>query len=143
MGYADNFGYALKIFLKFCTVKGVKRYMEIILTVFLKKNLIWGKLAILGLKMAHPHNSGSTLRIFLKFCTMKGAKRHMKSSPLVFPKNMSFWANGTFFHNSDPFKEFFYNIAGPKMLCSQTSGSTLKDLFIILHNERGEEARES
>ena len=32
-----NYRTALRIFLKFCTMKGDKRYMEIILTVFLKK----------------------------------------------------------------------------------------------------------
>ena len=34
-------------------------------------------------------------------------------------------------------------IVGPKMLCPQNSGSALKDRFIILHNERGEEALEN
>ena len=34
-------------------------------------------------------------------------------------------------------------IVGPKMLCPQNYGSALKDLFIILRNERGEEAHEN
>ena len=34
-------------------------------------------------------------------------------------------------------------ILGPKMLCPQNSGSTLKDVLIILHNERDEEAHEN
>ena len=34
-----NFGYAPRIFFKFCTMKGAKRYMELILIVFLKKVL--------------------------------------------------------------------------------------------------------
>ena len=29
------------------------------------------------------------------------------------------------------------------MLCPQNSGSALKDVFIILYNERGEEAHEN
>ena len=29
-------------------------------------------------------------------------------------------------------------IVSPKMLCLQDSGSALKELFIILHNEKGE-----
>ena len=29
------------------------------------------------------------------------------------------------------------------MLCPQNSGSALKDLLIILHNEKGEEAHEN
>ena len=32
---------------------------------------------------------------------------------------------------------------GPKMLYWQNSGSTPKDVFIILHNEKGEEAHEN
>ena len=32
---------------------------------------------------------------------------------------------------------------GLKMLCPQNSGSALKDLFMILHYERGEEAHEN
>ena len=33
-----NSGSALRIFLKFCRMKGVKRYMEILLVVFQEKN---------------------------------------------------------------------------------------------------------
>ena len=31
-------------------------------------------------------------------------------------------------------------IVDPKMLCPQNAGSALKDLFIVLHNERDDEA---
>ena len=48
---------ALRIFKKFCTVKGVKRYLKIILMFFLKKNLILGKPAIFGPKLARPDTS--------------------------------------------------------------------------------------
>ena len=37
MACPHNFGSTLRIFLKFCTAKGAKRYVKIILTVFLKK----------------------------------------------------------------------------------------------------------
>ena len=61
------------------------------LMVFLKKILIWGKWAILGLEMACPYNSGSTLKIFLKFFAMKGVKKYMKLILMVFMKKSSFW----------------------------------------------------
>ena len=32
-----NFGSTLSIFLRFCRIKGVKRYMELVFMVFLKK----------------------------------------------------------------------------------------------------------
>ena len=51
-------------------MKGAKRYMNITLMIFPKKN-IWGKWTIWDLKMMHGYNSGSTLRIFLEFCTIK------------------------------------------------------------------------
>ena len=34
-------------------------------------------------------------------------------------------------------------IVDPKILCPQKSGSALKDLFIILHSEKDEEAHEN
>ena len=34
-------------------------------------------------------------------------------------------------------------IVDPKILCPQKSGSALKDLFIILHTEKDEEAHEN
>ena len=75
-----NFGSALKIFCKFSTMKGTKRYMEIILMVFLKKKIvICGKGTILGLKMSRAHNFRSALRIFLKFCTMEGVMQSEQS----------------------------------------------------------------
>ena len=55
-------------------MKGAKRYMEIILMLFVKKISFRAK-GHFGLKMAGLHNSGSTLRIFSKFGLMKGAKR--------------------------------------------------------------------
>ena len=43
------FGSALRIFLKFCTMKDAKRYMEVILMVF-SKSLIWRQLGHFGPK---------------------------------------------------------------------------------------------
>ena len=40
---------ALRIFFKFCRVKGANRYMKIFLVVFLEKKFIWGNLIFLGL----------------------------------------------------------------------------------------------
>ena len=85
-----------KEFFKFCTMKWDKRYMEITLTVFLKKILIWRKWAIFGLKKVLPHNFGSTVRISLKFCTMKGTKRYMKLILRVFLKKSLFGASRPF-----------------------------------------------
>ena len=68
-----NFGYTVRIFLKFYSMKGVKKYNGTYI-VSLKKILIWGKWAILGLKMAHPHNFGSTLRIFFFFEVLHNEK---------------------------------------------------------------------
>ena len=73
-------------------MKGVKRYMDIILMVFLKKILIYSKWAVVTIERGF--NSGSTLRIFLKFCTMKGAQRYMELILMVFQKKFSFGANG-------------------------------------------------
>ena len=66
---------------------------------------------------------------FVKFCTMKGAKRHVKFILVIFAKKY--------------LVEGEWVIQSPKMLCPLNSGSAVKDLFIILHNERGEEAHEN
>ena len=57
-------------------MKGAKRYAEIILMVFPKKNL-FGKWAILEPKMAHGYNSGSALKNFFKFWVIKGQEVHL------------------------------------------------------------------
>ena len=46
-------------------MKGTKRYMEIALMDFPKKNLVPGKWAIFDLTMMRPRNYGSALRIFI------------------------------------------------------------------------------
>ena len=115
MMHARNFGSSLTTFLKFCTMKDIKSYMEIIL-----------KTLILGTKMVHPHNSGSTLRIFLKFCTVKGTKRYMKISLTIFPKKnfMSKWT-----------------ILNQKMIWLYNSGFTFR--FLIWQNKRGRKVQET
>ena len=74
-----NFGSTLKIFLKFCTMEGAKRYTEIILMVFLKK-----KKKISG-QMGHFRSKNGACSYFrsaldfLKFCTMKGVMQSEQS----------------------------------------------------------------
>ena len=94
MAHPHNSGSTLRIFLKFCTMKGAQRYMELILMVF-QKNPHLGQMGHFGLKMARRHKSGSSLRMFLNFCIMKGAERYMKFSLIIFPK-IFFWVNGLF-----------------------------------------------
>ena len=60
MAHPNNSGSGLRMFFKFCTMKGANRLMK---NNFFKKTFV-GKWAILDPKMAHPHNYGSTLRIF-------------------------------------------------------------------------------
>ena len=78
--------------------------------------------------IVRPQSSGFTLKIFLKFFTMKGAKEHMKFILVIFAKKILLRVKMP---------------KMPKMLCPQNSGSALQDLFIILHNEIGEEAHEN
>ena len=66
--------------------------MEVKIMVWTKRNVVQGKWAILGPKMAHPHNSGLALRSILKFCRMKDADRYMKILLLVFREKNSFGA---------------------------------------------------
>ena len=82
-------------------------------------------------KLAGPHNSGCALRIFLKFCTMKGAKRHMNFMFVVFTKKILLRVN---------------ELLWAQKCCDLRTlllKSALRDLFIILHNERGEEVQEN
>ena len=64
MARPQNSGSALKIALQFCTMKGPKRDMEIILMVFLKKSYL-EQLGHFSLKMVRPHNFESALTFFL------------------------------------------------------------------------------
>ena len=59
-----NSGSTLRVFLKFYTIKGANRYMELTLMVFLKKFSVGAvKLCHFDLKISRCQNSGSTLRI--------------------------------------------------------------------------------
>ena len=66
MAHLHNSVSALRIFFKFCTMKGANKYMEIILMTFPEKSCL-AQLDHLGLKMAHPHNSGSPQELFYNF----------------------------------------------------------------------------
>ena len=61
---------------------------------------------------------------------MKEAKRHRKFILVVFGKKFLLRVN-------------LRVVVWPKMLCPQNSGSAPQDLYIILHNGRGEEAFEN
>ena len=76
-----NFGSTLKIFLKFCTMEGAKRYTEIILMVFLKKKKKKSQLGQMG-HFRSKNGACSYFRSaldFLKFCTMKGVMQSEQS----------------------------------------------------------------
>ena len=59
---------------------------------FHEKIVIWGKWAILGLKMACLHNSRSVLIICFYFCTMKWVKEHIQIALIAHCINWTFWA---------------------------------------------------
>ena len=88
MTHRHNSGSTLKIFKKFCTIKGANRYMEFILLMAFQKKSCLGKMGHLRPKMVCPHNSGSTVRIVLKCCTMKRVKRDMEIILIVFLKKI-------------------------------------------------------
>ena len=60
---------------------------------------------------------------------MKGTKRHMKFILVIFAKK--------------DLVEGDWCFDDRKMLCPQNTGFALKDLFLILRNERGEQADEN
>ena len=71
--------------------------MKIMLIIFSKKILVWGKRTILGPKMEHPHNFGSALRIFFKFCITKGVNKYLKILLVVFREKISSGAICSFY----------------------------------------------
>ena len=48
MAYPHSSGFTLRIFKRFCRMKGANRYMKILLVVFSIKNFIWGNFMFLG-----------------------------------------------------------------------------------------------
>ena len=77
------------IFLKFCTMEGTKRYMELIVMLFQKK------ISFRANGPFWPENGTSSYlwihsKSFLKFCINKGAKRYIKITLMVFPKKYHF-----------------------------------------------------
>ena len=77
MAHLYSSGSAVRIVLQFWKMKGDKRDMEIILMVFLKKNLIQGNLVILAQKW-YVLITLDLLSRFFQYCTIKEAKRYMK-----------------------------------------------------------------
>ena len=69
MVHPHNSGSTVRIYLKFCTIKGANRQMKMILI------FVWGKWTILDPKMVHSCNSGSAVTSFFKFCRIKRASR--------------------------------------------------------------------
>ena len=88
MAHRHNFGPIVRVALQFYTMKGAKRDMEIILMVFLKKNLIQGNLVILAQKwnvvitldllsgFFNKHNRGQEVHKNFISCSLR------KKSPL-------------------------------------------------------------
>ena len=64
MVYSYNSRSAVRIVLQFCTMKGVKTDMEIVLIVVLRKSYS-GQFGHFGSKIVRPHKCGSALRVFL------------------------------------------------------------------------------
>ena len=50
VAHPHNFGWALRIFLKFCRMKGANRYIKILLVVFREKKFIWCNFSFLALR---------------------------------------------------------------------------------------------
>ena len=98
MAQPYNFGFALRIFLKFCTMNVDKSQVYgNYLNSFSEKIFVWVKWAILGLKMVHPHNFGSAQIFFLKFCKLKVTKRYMELISMVFLKKILIWGKCVIF----------------------------------------------
>ena len=108
-------------------MKGANRFMKIILTISVKKILIWWKWAILGPKIILHHNSGSTQYFFFKFCTIKGANRFMEIISMVFPKKICFVAVGSFFC-----PKITYHISGSTLRICFTMKGAKRYIKIIL-----------
>ena len=94
MAHPQNSGSTLRMFLKFCAMKGANRYMEIILMAFQKKSCL-AQMGYLRPKIARPHNSGSAVRTVLQCCT--GVKRDMEIILMVFLKKKLIWICFKFF----------------------------------------------
>ena len=76
MVHPHNSGTTVRIVLQYCTMKGAKRDMEIILMVFLEKKFNLGQFGHFGPKMEHPHNFGSASDFFLILHNARGQEVH-------------------------------------------------------------------
>ena len=50
MAHPHNSGSALRIFLKFCRMKGANRYIKVLLVAFQEKKFIWGNLIFIAFR---------------------------------------------------------------------------------------------
>ena len=67
MAHPYNSGPTVSIALQFCTVKGAKKDMAIILMIFSKKSYL-GRFGHFGPKMVRPYNFGYALKfVFFNF----------------------------------------------------------------------------
>ena len=76
MVHPHNSGSAVRIVLQFCTMKGAKRDMEIILMIFFEKKSYLEQFGHFGPKMVCRHNFGSALSFFLILPNKMGQEVH-------------------------------------------------------------------
>ena len=90
------------LFFQFCTMKGAKRDIKIILTVFLKEILLYPEqFDYFGTKMVWcPLHFDFALRFFYQFYSRKGTKSYMKICLVVSWETISF-------EQFDLFRPFF------------------------------------
>ena len=92
MVHLHNSGTTVRIVLQYCTMKGAKRDMEIILMVFLEKKFNLGQFGHFGPKMVHPHNFGSASDFFLILHSARGQEVHENFISCFLRKNL-IWDN--------------------------------------------------
>ena len=83
--HPHNSGSTRRILFTFCTIKGSKRQMRMIVIIF--QNKIGGKWTILGPKIVHCYNSGSAVKKFLNFAQWKRQIGRWKQWQWFLPKN--------------------------------------------------------
>ena len=76
MGHRHNFGSAVRVFCKFCTIKRANRQMKVIIMICAKKNCS-GQMGRFVPRNGPCDNSGSALTILLNFCRVEQANRYM------------------------------------------------------------------
>ena len=128
-----NSGSAVRIILQFCTMKGAKRDMEIILMVFLKEILLYSQqFGHFGTKMVWCLFTLNLLSGFLLILLKKGTKRYMKFF-LVFFKEKSLL--GQF----DLFKSLFNQVWSKLSQATVTIGSLKIQDIIKIFKQSGDD----